>query len=714
MQSFTIFATLISLLLLLLQLVFGIERSHSDLNSVLISLAELKNLSISSATFPSIKTYPDFPKGLLPCEVQTNSTKDNLQWFYEGLPISHSDPEFRYLKFKNGRKDLQFRHKFLKTTLDKVKHAGLYSCTLINESTEEMEVLSMYEVTLSSLIQRDLAISLDHQQSENCFEIASDGNVEMNSLINCGFISSEYVSSMFNYDGKTVELGDRSLVFNMKNSTEAGFTFAVLGYSNAFFLRINYLERTANEFVEVENSLVFQRGFLDSVIAVSKNWGSFHNYLTGAGCFLAIIAITILVLILVWVTVKQRKKSSKVSEAWKDAQIIDKQDLFNIKSIGEGAFGSVFKAELRSKSSRQGKMVAVKELHQGFTDNYEILQEIKVLLKVAKHQNVLHLVGFCVNPDTRKPVAIVTEFCAKGCLSSFLQNESNDIYLSILVKIIRQVIDGMVHLETHKFVHRDLAARNVFLTSDDVVKIGDFGLTKDIQYVDYYKMTTSGLMPYKWMAPECIMERKFTSKGDVWSFGVLIWEIFTFASDPYPDISSRDYCTAILNGYRLEQPSNCPGNIYDLVESCWILDFEERPSFSQLRKLFSKITFTDALLKCDPQEFDPEDYMSYINHGLVTTPAQTSIGFFNQSYCRSGTGVYQSHRYRADSLLSNTSSQQDYKPKGYYNLSPTKFLNTSISEQSTLREDSLPVDPQNRGTLEWEEVATGIYFFGEG
>ena len=128
----------------------------------------------------------------------------------------------------------------------------------------------------------------------------------------------------------------------------------------------------------------------------------------------------------------------------------------------------------------------------------------------------------------------------------------------------------MSHLERNKFVHRDLAARNVFLTSDDIVKIGDFGLTKDIQYMDYYKMTTGGLMPYKWMAPECILERKFSSKGKMFSYFLVIFHMRTSGKLTYRSLFHK-ICHSIIFKLKMHYDAKQGTLCFSRIQENWLL-----------------------------------------------------------------------------------------------------------------------------------------------
>lgn len=144
----------------------------------------------------------------------------------------------------------------------------------------------------------------------------------------------------------------------------------------------------------------------------------------------------------------------------------------------------------------------------------------------------------------------------------------------------------MEYLSSKSCLHRDLAARNVLVSEDKILKIGDFGLARDVEHMDYYRKTTEGRLPVKWMAPEAIFESKYTSQSDVWSFGILLWEIMTLGATPYPSTSVNELFEVIKRGERMKRPPSCPLNIYEVMETTWQTDPDKRPTFSEIvRKL---------------------------------------------------------------------------------------------------------------------------------
>ena len=194
------------------------------------------------------------------------------------------------------------------------------------------------------------------------------------------------------------------------------------------------------------------------------------------------------------------------------------------------------------------------------------------------HNNVLPLIGLSFKKNG-EPLVIIP-FMQNGELLSYLCNEQNDLRVSHLLRFGLDVAKGMQYLSTKKFVHRDLAARNCLLDENLTVKIADFGLSRDVYQNDYYKPgNRSGQIPIKWMAPESIRGERQSYKSDVWSFGVLLWEIMTRGMIPYAAVNNYEILSHIESGNRLEKPAACPLSVYQLMQQCWQVERHLRPSF---------------------------------------------------------------------------------------------------------------------------------------
>ncbi|XP_053397738.1 proto-oncogene tyrosine-protein kinase ROS-like isoform X2 [Mercenaria mercenaria] len=271
------------------------------------------------------------------------------------------------------------------------------------------------------------------------------------------------------------------------------------------------------------------------------------------------------------------------------------------KFLGSGAFGEVFEGIAKNiiNESSGDTRCAVKTLRKSASDQEkeEFLKEA-LLMSNFHHEHILSLLGVCLDND---PQFIILELMEGGDLLSFMracrltsiQNQSRaELSLTDLVKICVHVASGCKYLEDMHFVHRDLAARNCLVSSCDpntmVVKIGDFGLARDIYKNDYYRKEGEGLLPVRWMSPESLVDGVFTTQSDIWAFGVLMWEVVTFGQQPYPARTNIDVLHFVRSGGRLDRPESCPEDFYQLMCKCWNFEPEERPSFAFLLQQLEK------------------------------------------------------------------------------------------------------------------------------
>ncbi|XP_032242159.2 fibroblast growth factor receptor 4 [Nematostella vectensis] len=359
------------------------------------------------------------------------------------------------------------------------------------------------------------------------------------------------------------------------------------------------------------------------------------------------------------------------------------------KVLGQGAFGQVLRAEAigmdnfnprdksadglktRSKmrrslrgsfraSMRRNKneyaslrwakktTVAVKCLKEGASesDYKDLASELKILIHLGEHKNIVNVLGACTRG---RRLMVIIEFAPYGNLLSFLRarrevyqptwtkttNDPEKNYTLVdLTMASYQVSRGVEFLASRKCVHRDLAARNVLVGPDYVMKVSDFGLARDIYQDDLYVKNTSGLLPVKWMALESLFDRVYTEKSDVWSFGILLWEIMTLGGTPYPGLPTEQLLDYLSEGQRMAQPQNCPLEIYTIMRDCWMQLPEQRPHFNVLADRLGKVLERNVAkdnpyiqLLIDESTGTTDYYLSPCDANLPNKPRETPDGY---------------------------------------------------------------------------------------
>uniref|UniRef100_A0A8C5PNY3 Tyrosine-protein kinase n=1 Tax=Leptobrachium leishanense TaxID=445787 RepID=A0A8C5PNY3_9ANUR len=253
---------------------------------------------------------------------------------------------------------------------------------------------------------------------------------------------------------------------------------------------------------------------------------------------------------------------------------IDRNSLKFLKKLGQGQFGEVWEGLWNNTIS-----VAIKTLKTGSMDPADFLREAQIM-KTLRHSKLIQLYAVC---SLEEPVYIITELMRHGSLHLYLQNDNGaTINVPQQVDIAAQVASGMTYLEMQNYIHRDLAARNVLVGENNVYKVADFGLARVFTDGDY-QIKNDSKLPLKWTAPEAIRRNKFTVKSDVWSFGILLFEIVTYAKMPYPGLTGKQALEKLETGYRIPQPMNCPNDFYKIMLECWNAKPEERPTFETLQ-----------------------------------------------------------------------------------------------------------------------------------
>ncbi|XP_065220155.1 fibroblast growth factor receptor 2-like [Planococcus citri] len=300
-----------------------------------------------------------------------------------------------------------------------------------------------------------------------------------------------------------------------------------------------------------------------------------------------------------------------------------RQHLHLGETLGEGEFGKVVQAEAKDIWKRGNDLVtvAVKMLKDDHLDSdmIDLVSEMELMKLLGSHQNILSLLGCCSQGGS---LLVITEYARNGNLKNFLQkhlHHSTKIEESTLLTYARQIAQGMVYLSSIKCIHRDLAARNILVTAQYTMKIADFGLARDVRHTEYYKKTSKGRLPIKWMAPEALFRNRYTLQSDVWSFGILLWEIITLGDDPYPSIEDlAGLRNALKQNYRMEKPENASTNVYNLMMDCWSFEPEDRPNFSSIVERLKELV-TDARPKVVDGSYHSENSDESDSQSVIST-----------------------------------------------------------------------------------------------
>ncbi|XP_019880199.2 focal adhesion kinase 1 isoform X4 [Aethina tumida] len=262
--------------------------------------------------------------------------------------------------------------------------------------------------------------------------------------------------------------------------------------------------------------------------------------------------------------------------------------------LGEGQFGDVHKGSYKVKD--QLMPVAVKTL-KGDSDHArteKFLEEAYIMQKFD-HSHIIKLIGVCSD----SPVWIVMELAKLGELRAYLQKNKDRLDLATLLLYAFQLSTALSYLESKKYVHRDIAARNVLVSNDKCVKLADFGLSRWMGEDQSYYKASKGKLPIKWMSPESINFRRFTTASDVWMFGVCMWEILMLGVKPFQGVKNNDVANKIENGERLALPPNCPPRLYSLMSQCWSYEPSKRPTFKEIKEILQEILLEEKTAQQD-------------------------------------------------------------------------------------------------------------------
>uniref|UniRef100_A0A3B4UPU7 receptor protein-tyrosine kinase n=1 Tax=Seriola dumerili TaxID=41447 RepID=A0A3B4UPU7_SERDU len=275
--------------------------------------------------------------------------------------------------------------------------------------------------------------------------------------------------------------------------------------------------------------------------------------------------------------------------------------------IGSGEFGEVYKGRLKPVGKKEIP-VAIKTLKVGYSERQrrDFLSEASIMGQFDQ-PNIIRLEGVVTKS---RPTMIITEFMENGALDSFLRQNDGQFPVIQLVGMLRGIASGMRYLAEMSYVHRDLAARNILVNSNLVCKVSDFGLSRYLEEDTSdptYTSSLGGKIPVRWTAPEAIAYRKFTSASDVWSYGIVTWEVMSYGERPYWDMSNQDVINAIEQDFRLPAPMDCPVVLHQLMLDCWQKDRNARPKFPDIVSMLDKMIRNPASLKAGTNNVAPGD-----------------------------------------------------------------------------------------------------------
>nr|XP_061798361.1 ALK tyrosine kinase receptor-like [Nerophis lumbriciformis] len=361
-----------------------------------------------------------------------------------------------------------------------------------------------------------------------------------------------------------------------------------------------------------------------------------------------------------------------------DLKEVPRRNISLTRGLGHGAFGEVYEGLVVGIPGEPSPLhVAVKTLPEVCSeqDELDFLMEALIISKFS-HQNIVCCVGVSLQA---MPRFILLELMTGGDLKTFLREmrprleQPSSLTMVDLLNVARDIAKGCQYLEENQFIHRDIAARNCLLTCKGpgrVAKIGDFGMARDIYRASYYRKGGRAMLPVKWMPPEAFMEGIFTSKTDTWSFGVLLWEIFSLGYMPYPSRSNQEVLDFVTNGGRMDPPKNCPGPVYRIMTQSWQHQPEDRPNFSTiLERIDYCLQDPDVVTMPLPIEYGPvqeeEDCVPIRpdnpSGATVLVNAQVPDGELSQpSPCYHSDESYRGAEHTAESKAQTASQPQAY------------------------------------------------------
>eukprot|EP01117_Protostelium_nocturnum_P021042 TRINITY_DN997_c0_g2_i6.p1 TRINITY_DN997_c0_g2~~TRINITY_DN997_c0_g2_i6.p1 ORF type:complete len:1599 (+),score=445.42 TRINITY_DN997_c0_g2_i6:202-4797(+) len=400
--------------------------------------------------------------------------------------------------------------------------------------------------------------------------------------------NSKFSQSSIRLNSGTLNLGSNEIEPKGLQLSDTGSVTVANGTSDLSFISCSDGKQPSlnNTMIQCQNITLSGTNGQGNIVYVTSNAPVSNAIIIGCAVGGGIFVIIIIVaFILLMIRLKRqrvlRKRNnfsmidfSQINLGGAKESMLNFDELHNLREIGSGAFGVVFKAQWRELN------VAVKQIKSDDVTAEqltEFLREVEILKGLRSHPNLVLFIGITFPPQ---PLSLVTEFCEGGGLFDYLRR--NEVSEQQKMMFVSGIARGMLHLHAEKVIHRDLAVRNILLTKHLEPKVSDFGLSRESKAADGANVTTTAVGPLKWMSPESITQRRYSAKSDVWSFGVVIWEIIT-CEEPFANYTPVEAAIGVTTrGERLEVPTFTPPILAKLMQECWRNNPEDRPDFSQI------------------------------------------------------------------------------------------------------------------------------------
>ncbi|KAF7258576.1 hypothetical protein EG68_04236, partial [Paragonimus skrjabini miyazakii] len=327
---------------------------------------------------------------------------------------------------------------------------------------------------------------------------------------------------------------------------------------------------------------------------------------------------------------------------------IPRENIVLEQVLGEGQFGDVYKGSYQKSLGAERIVVAVKtcKMESSVDERKQFLEEASIMNEF-NHPHIIRLFGICSD----NPIWLVMEYAPLGEMRHYMLANRDRVPLSMRLTFCYQIVSALCCLEEKRCVHRDIAARNILVAREDWVKLADFGMARMLNDANEFNADKGRKMPIKWMSPESIQQRRFSSASDVWMFGVCMWEIVSGGIKPFVDLTNAEAAELVLRGQRLKRLSNCPPNLYVLMLECWNTNPQRRPTFASLKpKLRELVAQSRSIGNFNNQNYDMSGSSepSDLEFSSSQKPVGESELINNNSASKSGVGVCSSYRSKSE------------------------------------------------------------------